>query len=109
MSTLQTIIDEARVLLNDDDKVRYSDARLLSYANQALAEARRVRPDLFLGSFGSGASTYVLTDTSPLPLEYEPYLQDYIVGRSNSRDDEYTLDGRATAFIVRFKSGLLSV
>lgn len=109
MSTLQAIINEARVLLNDDDATRYSDARLLSYANQALAEARRVRPDLFLGMFGAGALTYVAGDSSPLPIEYEPYIQDYIVGRSNSRDDEYTLDGRATAFIVRFKSGLLSV
>jgi hypothetical protein len=109
MSTLQVIIDDARVLLNDSDKNRYADALLLRYANEALGEARRIRPDLFLGTFSSALSTYILGDSSPLTLEYEPYIKDYIVARSNSQDDEYSIDGRASAFMQRYKTGLMSI
>jgi hypothetical protein len=109
MSTLQVIVDDARVLLNDGDKNRYADSLLLKYANEALGEAKRIRPDLFLGSFKTALSSYALTDTSPLTLEYEAYIKDYIVARSNSQDDEYSIDGRASAFMQRFKTGLMSI
>jgi len=109
MSTLQSIINDARVLLNDADKNRYADTLLLTYANEALGEAKRIRPDLFIGSFKTAMTGLALTDNSPLPLEYEAYLKDYIVARSNSQDDEYSIDGRASAFMQRFKTGLMSI
>jgi len=109
MSTLQTIVDDARVLLNDADKNRYSDALLLRYANEALGESKRIRPDLYIGMFKTALSAFVLADNSPLPLEYEAYLKDYIVARANSQDDEYSIDGRASAFMQRFKTGMMSI
>jgi hypothetical protein len=109
MATFQNVIDDARVLLNDSDKTRYSDALLLSFTNQAIAETKRIRPDLFFGTYSTALSTYILSDTFPLSSEYQPYVHDYIIGRSNSIDDEYTLDGRATAFLQRFKSGMIGI
>ncbi len=109
MATFQNVIDGARVLLNDSDKVRYSDLLLLSFANQAVAETKRIRPDLFFGTYSTALITYILSDTFPLDNEYQPYIQDYIIGRSNSIDDEYTLDGRASAFLQRFKNGLIGI
>ena len=109
MSTLQSIVDDARVLLNDADKNRYADTLLLKYANEALGEAKRIRPDLFIGTFKTALSSLALTDTSPLPLEYEAYLKDYVIARANSQDDEYSIDGRASAFMQRFKTGLMSI
>lgn len=109
MSTLQVIVDSARVLLNDVDKNRYADTLLLQYANEAIAEAKRIRPDFFLGGFKTALSTLALTDASPVPVEYEGYLKDYIIGRANSQDDEYSIDGRASAFMQRFKTGMMAI
>lgn len=109
MSTLQSIINDARVLLNDSEKNRYADSLLLTYANEALGEAKRIRPDLFIGTFKTALTGFVLADNSPLPLEYEAYIKDYVVARANSQDDEYSIDGRASAFMQRFKTGLMSI
>jgi hypothetical protein len=51
--TPQQVIDEARVLINDDNPLmaeRFSDADLLGYVNQAVKRACAVRPDLFVVS-----------------------------------------------------------
>lgn len=47
MATFQDLIDLARVPLNDADKERYPDAKLLGYAKDGLREAAVLRPDLF--------------------------------------------------------------
>lgn len=109
MATLQTVIDDARILLNDSDKNRYADSLLLKYANEAIAYAKRIRPDLFIGTFKTTLGTYALTDNTPLPPEYEFCLKDYVVGRANAIDDEYSLDGRAGAFNQNFKTVLMTL
>lgn len=109
MSTFQTIIDDARVLLQDAEKTRYSDSLLLKYANEAIAYSKRIRPDLFLGTYKTTLGTYALTDSTPLPPEYEFCLKDYVVGRANAIDDEYSLDGRAGAFNQNFKTVLMTL
>jgi hypothetical protein len=109
MSTFQTIIDDARVLLQDAEKNRYSDTLLLKYANEAIAYAKRIRPDLFIGTYKTALSTYILTDSTPLPPEYEFCLKDYVVGRCNAIDDEYSMDGRAGAFNQNFKTVLMTL
>lgn len=47
MSTLQHIVDRARVPLNDAAAERYTDAELLGYAKDGIREAAILRPDLF--------------------------------------------------------------
>lgn len=49
--TPQQIIDDARILINDDNPLmpeRFSDADLLAFVNEAVQRAAVVRPDLFL-------------------------------------------------------------
>lgn len=49
--TPQEVIDEARVIINDDNALmpdRFSDADLLKFVNQAIKRASVVRPDLFI-------------------------------------------------------------
>jgi hypothetical protein len=108
MTTFAQLTASARVLLNDVDKIRYSDAQLIEYANEAIADAKRVRPDLFLGQYTTALPTYTLSSVVPLSPEYEIYLKDYIISRSEFRDDEFTVDGRAGAFLQKFRNGLLS-
>ena len=109
MATFQEIIDSARVALQDVDKVRYSDDELLEYAIDGVLEARKLRPDFFLGGYATIPSSYSLTSTVPLPSLYVAYLKDFLVFKSEVRDDEYAVDGRAAAMLARFRSGLMSV
>lgn len=62
--TPQQVIDQARVLINDDNALmpeRFSDATLLGYVNQAMERACMVRPDLFI----------VNEDITPTPNQVE--------------------------------------
>lgn len=115
MATLQDIIDDARVLLNDknDEAMgfipRYTESQLLRYAKQAIMEARRIRPDLFIENLSDTFTDLTLTSAFPMPEEYEIVVVDFVVGRAEFRDDEFTNDGRAAALMQRFKQHLLGI
>ena len=109
MATFQSVIDDARVFLKDADKVRYTDANLLTYANDVVRECKRIRPDFFLGSYSTVLSTFALGDTGPIPIEYHQFLKDFITGRAEMVDDEYANESRAVALLIRFKNGMTSV
>lgn len=114
MATFQQIINDARVLLNDqvlfeDVTPRYTEAQLLGYAQQALIEARRIRPDLFLSNLTGAFPTYTAGQTVPLSDDYLVPLVDYVAARAEMRDDEFTVDGRANGLYSKFKAGMLGV
>jgi len=114
MATFQAITDEARVLLNDqiidaNTITRYTESQLLGYARQALVEARRVRPDLFLSNLTGAFPAFAATDIVPLPEEYHVCLTDYVTHRAELRDDEFAVDGRAAGLYQKFKAGLMGV
>lgn len=109
MATIQTVIDEARVILQDSSKARYTDAELLTVANYALYSAKRVRPDLFFSSIGQDQTAVILSDTFPLPTQFQPVVSNYIVSRAELRDDEYSVDGRAAALDAAFRAALLAL
>jgi hypothetical protein len=106
MATFQNVIDSARVDLQDAAKTRYSDAELLAYANDGVQEMFRYRPDFKLGQYTAGSTTYVVGDTVPVPAQYTMLLTHYLVFRAETRDDEYAIDGRAGAFLLRFEKDL---
>jgi hypothetical protein len=114
MATFQQIIDEARVILNDqvidsNTVTRYTEAQLLGYIRQAVIEARRVRPDLFMSNLTAAFPPFAVTDTVPVPEEYHLCLSDYAAHRAELRDDEFAVDGRASTLFQKFKSGLMGV
>jgi hypothetical protein len=101
--TYQSVIDLARIPLNDADKARYSDADLLSYANHGLLTLLKRRPDLFVGSYSSlPDGEKALTDSFPLPVQYVQTIADYVTGRAEMSDDEHVNSGRAAAFAQLF-------
>ena len=107
MATFQEQITGIREILNDVDAVRWSDTDLMRYGNECVREIRRIRPDLFLGTYGQAIPTYVLADTFPLDVEYLKYLDDYMIHRAHMREEEYVDDQRAVAFLATFRAGLL--
>jgi hypothetical protein len=114
MATFQTVIDDARVLLNDEvselnPDARYTEAQLMGYARSALIEARRVRPDLFLSNLTTSFASYTAASTIPISDDYLIALVDYVAHRAELRDDEFTVDGRSSVLLQKFKAALLGI
>ena len=104
--TFQQVIDRARIPLNDADKVRYPDADLLAYANDAVLLLRQKRPDLFFGAWTLPAGEYAAGLNIPVDDVYFPALADYVTGRAETRDDEESMQQRAQSFLTLFGSNL---
>lgn len=110
MATIGALINEARVILQDEADLpyRYSDAELLTNYNLAMKSAKRLRPDLWLGSYGTPYADATSTvATFPLPPEYEGTITNYVVARSEFRDDEFAIDNRAATFMAVFEQQLV--
>lgn len=109
MATLfSKVITDARVDINDESSERYTDPQLMSFANDGVREVKKVRPDLFFGSYSSALSTYTSAQNIPFDDLYVQFLKDYIVFRANMRDDEENSAARSAAFFARFKNGLVA-
>jgi len=106
MATFQTVIDDARVTLNDVDGTRYTTPQLMQFCNDGIQEAFRLRPDFLLGQYTAADVTYVETDQIPIPLKFQNLLNFYVVFRAELRDDEYSAESRAGAMRQLFKSEL---
>lgn len=101
--TYQSVVDLARIPLNDTDKARYSDATLLLFANHGMTQIAKRRPDLFIGQYTNlPTGEKLLTDTFPLPVEYVQTVADYVTARAEMTDDEHVNSGRAAVFAQLF-------
>ncbi len=110
LETVQDYIAFARELLQDekDTPYRYSNASLLRALSISLTEAKKLRPDLFIGVT---LPTYTANDATAVPMDelYRsalPYYMCYIV---QLRDDEETQDQRASAFRSLFAAQLTAL
>lgn len=103
--TYQTIVDLARLPLNDEDKVRYSDEQLLMFANHGMLAIMKHRPDMFIGQFGSMPNgEAVLGDSFQLDPGYAQVVADYVTARAEMIDDEHAESGRAQVFASLFSN-----
>jgi hypothetical protein len=112
--TLDDVVREARYILQDTDtnNYRYPQSRLIDAYNIALAEAWRLRPDLFITQYAAGVPT-VSNTVTPLtsvafPIDEMVFALfcDYVAGRAELADDEFSVDGRAFGLIANFKQAL---
>ena len=109
LDTVASYITSARTFLQDTvEEYRYPDADLIEGLNFAMLEARRLRPDLFIGrsvpSFSTNDTTAVVMDEQyRVPFVY------YMVGHVQLRDEEDTQDARASALLNKFVSQMLNL
>jgi hypothetical protein len=98
--TVGDCVTQARTLLNDSDGTRYSDADLIGYINDAVQEARALRPDLFLPNVGTDpADVAALSAAFPLPNMYFRATYEWITAMAELRDDQFSVDGRAAMLL----------
>lgn len=114
MATFQSVINDARVILNDEatesnPDTRYTESQLMGYAITALNEARRIRPDLFLSNLTTSFAAYTASSVVPISDEYLVSLADYVAHRAELRDDEFAVDGRSASLMQKFKATLLGI
>jgi hypothetical protein len=125
LSTVADYVADSRTLLQDTvQPYRYPDADLVEALNMAWLEAARLRPDLALDAKYQGslprrqaaptndAPTFTTADMSVSAQVPQPYRQPFLyfmVGQAQLRDTEDTQDGRASAFLSKFVTQLLSI
>jgi hypothetical protein len=105
---------EARVLLQDSTSpVRYSNEELTSALQMALMEARKIRPDVFLGVNPGELSvvdpTAAGNQLSKIDVQYRVPLLYFMVGHCYMRDEEEGSDARAATYHQRFLGKMLSL
>lgn len=125
--TYQNLLSEAREILQDSNTdptlQRYTDQTLLDILNRGLQELYRIRPDAYYDLWDDTAedflvpslTTNALPDTTSylnpfvLPLMYYDPLVNWVIGVTESVDDEFTDDSRSTMFRSAFKSAVLGL
>ncbi len=106
LNTVQSLIDDVRVLLLDETiPYRYDDTSLLVALNTCLLEARRGRADLFVTRWGGNVVPYY-GEVSGEPFCMEaPFRLAFVYGtvaHALLRDQEDVQDDRATTFRASF-------
>lgn len=101
--TYQSVVDLARIPLNDADQARYPDSTLLLFLNHGLLQILKHRPDLFIGQLANPVEGQNgLGDAFPLPAQYMQTVADYVTARAEMTDDEHANSGRAGLFMQLF-------
>jgi hypothetical protein len=112
LDSVQSYVDEVRTLLLDKRKpYRYSDSEVLTALNTALAEARRLRADLFVYRHGNRVPyfTAISGETVPIDTQFRLAFVYGIAGHVLERDDEDVQDQRAASFTTQFYSILIGI
>lgn len=97
----------------DQDNYRYPTSDMVGYLNDATLECKRLRPDLFIGAYQLEvpvvSETPVDYSTIPMPVPDSCFTAcvDYVAGRTELRDDEFAVDGRAMTFVQSFSQKLM--
>jgi hypothetical protein len=134
--TWQSVIDEAREILQDtnSDRYRYSNTVLLANLNRGVQELARLRPDALWDFLLDGellVPQIVTTDADPdtdpdtldevedgevalsasfnLPMQFHGALVYWVASTAELVDDEYTNDGRAATLMGAFRQQVISL
>ena len=113
LTTVQDYVSQARYLLQDlVSPYRYDDASSVTALNFGILEIRRLRPDLMRSYLRTSLPTYSTSSLSTvvaLDAMYRIALLYYVCGQAQLRDDETNQDARASAFLNKFVSQLLTI
>jgi hypothetical protein len=109
-TTIQAVVDLARIPLNDALKVRFTDQALLTFYNSAMFRTYELRPDLMIGGFNTPYTAVAIGGIGgniPIADRFTQTLADYISARAEMKDDEMVNSGRADVHMKRFVEELL--
>lgn len=109
--TVGNVVQAVREIIQDERApYRVSDDNLARYISEALSEARRLRPDLFLTTLRDAVPFYTAANMAtviPLPDMLYPQVVNYAAGRTDLREDTFAQDGRAITLLQAFGVALV--
>lgn len=113
--TVEDVVYQAREIVQDTgmefdfEGDRHTDVKVIRYLNTAMANAYRLRPDLFFPGVFDRSTLPVFTEAdiaaqTPLGIDdtYFSAFVDYVAGYIGLGDDEFAVEGRAVALLNRF-------
>ena len=106
MATMQQLVDRARLPLQDDAKVRYTDATLLAYGDAAIQELILKRNDLFPDKLNL-PGPLGLGDTFPLEYTHFQAIADYVTARARAKSGEEVTRAQTKLHFDLFSFGAL--
>ena len=112
LDSVESYVNEVRTLLLDlRHPHRYKDHEILTALNTSLAEARRLRADLFIYRHGNHVPyfTAVSGDTVPIDTQFRLAFVYGIAGHVLERDDEDVQDVRANSVRGMFYDLLIGI
>lgn len=93
--TAGDVLSSADFTLSDAARVRYTAPERLGFVVDGLQAIKNLRPDVFVGQFGTALATTLTTGTTlPLDDQFFRPLVDYVIARCETKDDEYVVGGR---------------
>ena len=111
--TILDAVTQTRQIVQDVDGDRHSDDKVVAYLNNAMSDARRLRPDLFLPDYLNNTPVlYTAGDLVGTPPDFpidEGFFTatvEYMAGFVGLGDDEFAQEGRAVALLNRFTQKL---
>lgn len=110
--TLDDVVYQARNMLQDTLKERYTDQHILAGLNVAVSEIKRIRPDIIdlqgsVPSFPYSAQQLGTQVQIPVEDMYFGPLISFTVGWAELADDEFAVDNRAATLLGRFTTQLM--
>ena len=109
MWTISDIVTEVREFILDvESPYRFSDDRRYRLFNIAFGRGFNCRPEFFIGVSLTipHYTTPAAATASPLDTQYFPAFVDFVTGTIELADDEFAVDGRATAMLNMFQNRL---
>lgn len=104
--TVNDVLTSADGTLADVARVRYTEAERIGFVVDALNTILNVRPDIFLGRFGTPFGTLTGASTLPLDEMYFRPLVDFVIARCETKDEEHVVSGRVE-LMAKLGSGYL--
>jgi hypothetical protein len=113
--SVANLLARVRQVLQDEDQenYRYPTSDLVGYYNDAMFETQRLRPDLFIGKWDAipqvdeaSDTDYSVVDFALSPI-YFLAVVDFVAGRTELRDDEFAVDGRAMTLMNSLSQKLM--
>ena len=112
LDSVESYVKEVRTLLLDKRKpYRYKDEEVLTALNTSLAEARRLRADLFIYRHGNHVPYFEAVSGEKVPIDTQFRLAFVygIAGHVLERDDEDVQSERANSFTGQFYDMLIGI
>lgn len=110
--TVNDILYQARLILQDTAAERYSDTNLLFALNFAISDMRRIRPDIIalqgtVQDFPFNTTQLAQNVRVPVDDMYYAPLVAFVAGWAELADDEHVDSTRAGSLLQRFASQLM--